>query len=97
MSPSALAGPPASATRASAKVERAERRERKQEPFIRGSRGTATTVRRSASSTGDLRIEVDGFGFPLLIKRPILGRHREWIAVLHRGHDAFGLRLESRV
>src|SRR5271163_4457282 len=97
MSPSALAGAAASATTLSARAARAERRETKQETFIGRSRGTTGTVCRAASSTGDLRIEVDGFGFPLLIKRPILGRHRKRIAVLHRGHNAFGLWLEGGV
>src|ERR1700685_3461254 len=97
MSPSALAGAAASATTLSARAARAERRETKQETFIGRSRGTTGTVCRAASSTGDLRIEVDGFGFPLLVKRPILGRHRKRVAILHRSQDALGLRLESGV
>ena len=46
---------------------------------------------------GDLRIEVDGLRLPLLIKRAILRRHWKRVAILHRGHHAFGLRLSSGV
>src|SRR5271165_3579818 len=97
MSPVAFAGARANATRPSAKAARAERRKTKQTKFIGRSRGRTKTVRRPASSSGDLRIEVDRFGFPLLIKRPILGRHRKRIAILHCQHDALRLRFESRV
>src|SRR6516162_4374382 len=97
MSPSAIAGAPASAARPNTNPASAQRRKTKQKTLIRRSFRTTTTPRRSASSSGDLRIEVDGLGFPLLIKRAILGRHRKGIAILHRGHDALGLRFESRV
>src|SRR3984885_2513018 len=97
MSPSAIAGAPASAARPDAKAASAWRRETKQKTFIGRSLRTITTLRRPRSPSSDLRIEVDGLSFPLLIKRAILRRHRQRVAILHRGKDALGLRFESRV
>src|ERR1700722_4544613 len=97
MSPSAIAGAAASAPRPNAKAASAWRRETKQKSFIGRSRRKTTNLRRLRSPSSDLRIEVDGLGFPLLIKRAILRRHRQRVAILHRGKDALGLRFESRV
>src|ERR1700722_20666067 len=97
MSPSAIAGAPASAARPNAKAANAWRRERKQKPFITRSRRTTTNLRRLRSPSSDLRIEMDGLGLPLLIIRAILRRHRQRVAILHRGEDALRLRFESRV
>src|SRR5271166_5186596 len=97
MSPVAFAGAPENATTPSTKAASAERRKTKQMKFIGRSRGGQRRFAAEALSSGDLRIEMDGFGFPLLIKRPILGRNRKRIAVLHCQHDALRLRFESRV
>src|ERR1700722_896510 len=97
MSPSAIAGAPASAASPNAKAANAWRRDTKQKTFIRRSRRTTTNLRRLRSPSSDLRIEVDGLGLPLLIKRAILRRHRQRVAILDRGEDALGLRFESWV
>src|SRR5277367_839170 len=97
MSPAATADAAVIAARPNATAASAPRRETKQRTVIRRSFGTTTMLRGSGSSSGDLRIEVDGLRLPLLIKRAILGRHRKRVAILHRGHDALGLRFEGRI
>src|SRR5579864_4198703 len=96
MSPWANAGAPATAARPNARAPSAARRETWHGTVISRSFRT-TRALRPESTGGDLRIEVDGLGLPLRIKRAILGRHRKRIAILDRGHDALGLRLERRV
>src|ERR1700733_3891855 len=97
MSPSAIAGAPASAASANTIGANTSRRDTKQKKFSRLSRRSETILRRPLSPSSDLRIEVDGLGFPLLIKRAILRRHRQRVAILDRGEDALGLRFESWV
>src|ERR1700761_7483266 len=97
MSPFAITGAPASEPRPNAKTPSAWRRETKRRTFIERSRRATTNLRRRRSPSSDLRIEVDGLGFPLLIKRAILRRHRQRVAILHRRKHALGLRFQSRV
>src|SRR5208337_4341580 len=49
------------------------------------------------SAGGDLRIEVDGLGLPLLIKGAILSRHRQRVACLDSLQHALCLRLLRRI
>src|SRR3984957_2530066 len=49
------------------------------------------------SASGDLRIEVDGLGLPLLIKGAILSRHRQRVACLDSLQHALCLRLLRRI
>src|SRR6202042_687952 len=96
MSPSASAGAPMITARPNAKAESAQRRETKQKTLINDLADDKDTSP-PASSSSDLRIEVDGLGFPLLIIRAILRRHRQRVAILHGGEDTLRLRFESWV
>src|SRR5271165_6340243 len=97
MSPVAFAGTTPSPYDVSKNDARAARRSAREQTFIRGLARKKQTVRRSRSSRSDLRIEVDRLGFPLLVKRAILGRHRQRVADLNRQHDALGLRFHRGV
>src|ERR1700723_3922391 len=96
MSPSAMAGAPTITARPNANAESAPRRETKQKTLINDLADDKDTSP-PGSSSSDLRIEVDGLGFPLLIIRAILRRHRQRIAILDWREDALRLRFESRI
>ena len=52
---------------------------------------------KARSLRGDLGVEGDGLGFPLIIKGAILGRDLQRVAGLHRGKHALGQSFELRI
>src|SRR5208337_4969902 len=98
MSPvSAFAGDVAAAKGVSARATSADKRTTNDTSDIRQTRIDRTGSAAPALSGGDLRTELDGLGFPLLIKGAILGWHGERVAGLHSLHHAFRQGLQRRV